>query len=519
MAFQYPANPDDGDIVVRGDLLATYDSETDTWQVGQLNPVAGIPGPTGPRGAQGEQGEQGNGFEIDGSVPSFAQLPPANLVSYNDIYLTEDTGHGWIWTDRGWIDLGVVLRGPQGEDGTPGDDSTVPGPRGPTGPRGPQGLPGKEGDPGPEGTMKMASETVLGGIKIGRGLKIDDTGSVSAGKTEVVIETVPIPAGDTVDGGYWSETRQFQPMYIDVGTGGQKHSMTTEGSYMDWLNDDFFITMPPKANGAMFFWWVACQLIPDPARPGINGAIFPYRGYVEHQLEILNSDVARFSSERTAMGTWTLHNITLKQWEGHAGITNRKSNLPRTKIDECLFTPGATLNMRQHINILDLSWGTIEAGNTRLIVVPFIDAEGQALDPDYDPGDNPDLFWSTHGPTYIEQRLQQRRDSRHLQGFADIDPDYGWDPGDGPVTPIDAQVYASADLKNVINDAIGLCDGYKLTVDANPDVVAALDGYRVELINLREFPGSIDAVTFECQRIVNAINEITAYNFRFETGV
>ena len=117
MSFQYPADPKDGDIIVRGDLIATYRESNNTWNVGQLNPVAGIPGPAGPKGDKGDQGDQGIGLVIDGSVPTYADLPPANEVNYNDVWVVEETGHGWIWTERGWMDLGVVIQGPPGPKG------------------------------------------------------------------------------------------------------------------------------------------------------------------------------------------------------------------------------------------------------------------------------------------------------------------------------------------------------------------------------------------------------------------
>ena len=66
MAFLFPANPADGDLVVRGDLLATYHADTNTWTVGQLNPVAGIPGPVGPAGPSGPvAGPSGPVEELD----------------------------------------------------------------------------------------------------------------------------------------------------------------------------------------------------------------------------------------------------------------------------------------------------------------------------------------------------------------------------------------------------------------------------------------------------------------------
>ena len=124
MSFQYPANPADGDVIVRGDLLATYNEASNTWQVGQLNPVAGIPGPAGPQGVKGDKGDQGVGLDVDGSVPTYADLPAPPFVNLNDVYVVEETGHGWIYTDRGWIDLGVIIQGPQGVQGPQGDPGT-----------------------------------------------------------------------------------------------------------------------------------------------------------------------------------------------------------------------------------------------------------------------------------------------------------------------------------------------------------------------------------------------------------
>ena len=59
MSFQFPANPADGDIVVRGNLLATYDKDNNTWTVGEIPTYPGIPGPVGPQGPQGVQGDPG----------------------------------------------------------------------------------------------------------------------------------------------------------------------------------------------------------------------------------------------------------------------------------------------------------------------------------------------------------------------------------------------------------------------------------------------------------------------------
>ena len=68
--FQFPADPADGDIVVRGNLLATYNINTNTWEVGEIPTYPGVPGPIGPTGPQGKKGDPGTGIQVNGVVPT-----------------------------------------------------------------------------------------------------------------------------------------------------------------------------------------------------------------------------------------------------------------------------------------------------------------------------------------------------------------------------------------------------------------------------------------------------------------
>ena len=52
MSFQYPADPRDGDIIVRGNLQAFYDAEDNTWRVSEVPTAPGIPGPPGPESSR-----------------------------------------------------------------------------------------------------------------------------------------------------------------------------------------------------------------------------------------------------------------------------------------------------------------------------------------------------------------------------------------------------------------------------------------------------------------------------------
>lgn len=123
----------------------------------------GPQGPLGPKGPQGIQGPPGTSINIRGSVPDAGSLPPGPHEP-GDAWITDDTGHLWVWTDAGFVDVGKIVgppgpagpQGPQGTQGVPGPQGPqgYPGPPGPDGPQGPagaNGAPGSQGPPGPAG--------------------------------------------------------------------------------------------------------------------------------------------------------------------------------------------------------------------------------------------------------------------------------------------------------------------------------------------------------------------------------
>ena len=85
-----------------------------------------------------------------------------------------------------------------------------------------------------------------------------------------------------------------------------------------------------------------------------------------------------------------------------------------------------------------------------------------------------------------------------------------------PPTAADLAEMASAELKHTIATGISRIDAYKVTPEADPTTITVLDGYRVELINLKDLPGSQDVINGECARIIDAISDILDYQFRFE---
>lgn len=125
----YPGNAVPGTVFGAGNITTTS--------------LPGPPGQTGPPGAQGE------GIEIKGTAPNYAGLP-ATGNTYGDVWITTDTGHGWVWSaPGGWVDMGPI----QGPPGTTG-------PAGPPGAQGNPGPPGAQGSPGPPGAQGVNAFTV-----------------------------------------------------------------------------------------------------------------------------------------------------------------------------------------------------------------------------------------------------------------------------------------------------------------------------------------------------------------------
>ena len=470
MSFQYPANPADGDIIVRGDLLASYSKAKDLWTVGKLNPVAGIPGPAGPKGDKGDKGDTGVGLKISGVVADAASLPSAAVD--NEIYITLDNGHGWIWEINRWYDMGVVLLGPQGIPGVQGGK----GDKGDAGDRGPKGDPGEKGDigpQGPEGSIPVASASVLGGIKIGRGLKIDPSGTASAGVTDVDWETTPLPP---------SYIKSLQPIYVGLGEAKELVS-TSAYSLENWVTDSQTIQMPGDANGALIFWFHSSQFYPNTAFPGSVGALVSFRGYLGHQLRVEN---ASFTNGSQLVGTGSTHNLTFSYDSG--SMNNRTSNLPVTKIDEIVFAPGAAVTFNFNVSVSKVSWSRLTSGLSRLIIFPFID------------------YLADVGRT--SPILKLGRALALQQDSGDVIPP--------PFTPIELQKTDSIELKYRINEATSEID--RLLVSYTSGAVHdTLVQCRADLIAMRNLPGTADALNSELKRITDQVNAISDYQFRFET--
>jgi hypothetical protein len=101
--------------------------------------------PGGPQGENGAQGPAGQGIHYKGTVATASMLPTTGNTQ-GDMWVTSDTGHGWIWSGTQWDDSGPMqgppgIQGPQGIQGIQGD-------KGDQGIQGIQGNAGATGAPG-----------------------------------------------------------------------------------------------------------------------------------------------------------------------------------------------------------------------------------------------------------------------------------------------------------------------------------------------------------------------------------
>jgi hypothetical protein len=479
--FTYPANPADGDVIIKGDYQATYNKTSNTWAVSLIPTGPGIPGPTGPKGDKGDQGDTGDGLDIKGTVSTVSTLPTTG-AAVGDIYITENDSHAHVYKPNGtWFDLGIPLRGPQGVAGVAGAVGPA-GAQGIPGDRGPQGAQGPPGVQGPQGStlLPVATKTTLGGIKIGRGLSIDASGSASAGVTIVDIETAPIPV---------NEVRTFKPIYLNIGT-SKTATYSSADSATDWVKYTEKVSMPAGSNGALLYWFTSSLCYPNTSFPGTTGQIIAGRAYIGHKLTLTN---ATFDSNNTAvMATANLHNLTFPYSE--SAMTTRESAYPTTKIDAIDFTPAANvateISITYSIDITRVQWSTITAGSCRIILVPFISSDSQvALDP-----------WA---------RAMVMLGSAPRAGIIgdEVPP---------PLTAKEKQKEDSTDLKHMINDCISEIDRLLVTSPSGA-VGNALKQHRADLIAMRSLPGTVAALSSELTRITSAVNALADYKFRFET--
>lgn len=237
--------------------------------------ASGTPGPTGPTGSDGltgptgATGANGTSVVIQGSVANSANLPGSGNTS-GDGYITEDSGHLWVWTGSSWTDAGLI-QGPPGVAGTTGATGATgsAGNNGATGATGATGAAGNNGATGPTGATGSAGNNGATGATGNNGATGPTGATGSAGNNGA---TGPTGAASTVAG-------PTGPTGSTGATGANGTSVVIQGSVAAFVNlpgsgntaGDGYIT---QDTGHLWVWtgssWTDAGLIQGPA--GANGA-------------------------------------------------------------------------------------------------------------------------------------------------------------------------------------------------------------------------------------------------------
>ena len=484
MSFKFPADPADGTVIVNGNKLGTYDEATNTWVVSEIPISPGVPGPVGPKGKKGDQGDPGAGVDVYGSVESFSDLPPYPLQ--NTFWVVNDTNTLYFWDGSDYLDLGGPFVGPQGPQGDAGIN----------GENGSNGLDGDDGDgwygteiitdndeykikflsteaylefttdnlKGEPGALQVASETNIGGIKIGRGLSIDESGTAMTGTADVAIETIPLPG---------SYTQTFQPIYLSIGEYKEKvsSSYTSQSNWVDWFEGD--IEMPPNSTQAALYWFAGSLLDITPSTNGFsapNGQDGTFRAFLQNDLKVVGGV---FSSGSDLARVTTNLNISQEYYmrsDGTTTMDGRGCTDQLCKFDVISFPSGGTLGFNWKINVLEMSRGRIASGGLRLMILPFQAGEMEGF--------------RTLANTYAGPELDDVLEPPTERQLKDMN---------------------GGNLHQRVNAAIVYIDSLLLTYTDPVDQVV-LSGYRTELINLINLPGTYDDVDTALAAILNASN-------------
>jgi hypothetical protein len=403
-------------------------------------------------------------------------------------------------------------QGPPGNNGAPGPIGN----QGGRGPQGEQGPPGQDGEIGPPGSQVVATTQTLGSVKIGRGLAIWPDGSVHAQKQDVIIETAPIPIDDNGQ----SRASLYEPIYVTLGEAKDEY-FQAGSTRIPWAEATEYIEMPYEANAALVWVFYYSNLTINPAVPHSVGNIRAVRGYVSNQMYLSGATWDSGAGE-LLMGSALTHNLTVPM---NAEIfANRVSNLTTSKFNQISFeTGGSIVSFRYVCNLNKTAWSRMTGGFARMIIMPYLNRAGQnELYPedDYELPTDPlargvskitaHKFGTPPKEWFALQRLEAS-----LEPFSDPD-------GELPIggSPADQQMDDATELKTMINDALNLCDQLSVYYkDTDTQVYDIIQGYRTQLLNLRNEPGPSSVVFDALKVITDNLNGVADYNFRFEVDV
>ena len=537
--FLFPANPSDGDIVVRMvdgvQIKGTYNASTNTWEVGQLPQEPGVPGPQGPQGVKGDKGEPGQGLQVSGSVANESSLPPVNEHTLQ-FWVTDDTNTLYYSDGVTWTNLGSPIQGPQGEgltsvvanddgvvytitfDGTlPQFNFTTPNLKGSN------GAPGKGwydttiiderpssykinfqsndglgfvtdnimGPKGEAGSLQVASATTLGGIKIGRGLDIAPDGTASAGITQVDLETTPVAdAGLAIS---------YAPIFVEFGERAIVENQFPTNDIV-LITDSTTVQMPPASTGAtMYFLSTTNMQGYNPDAPVYDGyserSWRAFRAYVRNKVTLTNAfyDFGQLN----VMNAINYHNLSIPV--GVNILAERKSSQSITKINEIYFESGAEVTIDWEQFGYKVGGTSLSCKYARMIIVPFRDRD-----------DTTNVF-SPVGTETSAKYFTDAEGAIFYNSADGADADEEFFP---PATPEEVNGEVAEQLQIEITQT---------TTRINNELQYATGQEATELIEIRDairdtrnIPGTYEDVYNYLAPYLNAADAIMAYRFRFE---
>ena len=502
--FLFPANPADGDIVVRGSIKGTYVASTNTWEVGEVPQYPGVPGPEGPLGPKGEKGDPGEGVNVVGAVESEADLKVPSLAA-NQFWLVNDTNTLFFSDGSEWFDLGSPIRGPQGIQGEPGED----------GQDGSNGIAGR-GWTGTEEIKRVSADGVVesykikfnsndglgfttdelvgpagwepvyatadvpGLIKLGRGLDLDPGGDVNVKDTFVNLETVPLEAGYML---------QYKPITMNWPTG--KYQQFTTGldnaSIPNWYTSNTITVLPEElgsATAAVVLFQCASEI-----RKASNIYSTNFKGLRTYLSKNLIITGGYFSDTNAQiMGIPVTHNFTIP------GVaTDRVSkDAQLTKNQLIRFEAGATLSFKIRVDLNTTSPCQVTAGAGRVVIIPFrYEGDVARMMGPFIQNDGDTLFAAT------EEEMEQL--------VEDFFP---------PVTPESIAAEKATLLKEQMKDASNIINDeldYRTSTEQ-----AALIAIRDNIWALRDLPGTYGELNTLLESYVEELDNIVGFKFRFQ---
>lgn len=494
--WKYPANPADGDIVVRGNLLAKYNGATNTWQVSEIPTSPGVPGPPGPPGPIGPPGQ---GITISGSVATEADLPAPNTTQ-GEFWIVDDTNTLHYSDGIKWTDFGGPIQGPQGETGEDGQNGTngQPGrgwydteiliqPDGATGDditdyrvrflsndgltfetdnlKGPQGNKGDDGEDGADGNnpnINPATKNDLGVVQIGQGIDVTSAGLISTNLLDSDL------GGDLTLG--------FAPIYVALSPEKSKdYNQGSSHSFPDTLLEDSKdITLPAGATGANVFWFYTSGVYPRRGYSALFG-LGVFRGYMKHELKVEN---AKFVSNNTdTIINYHTHNMAMPV-NDQAYNENRRDIRQQTKVDAITTTnPTSPIKFKIKVTVEKAGWQRLTAFQNKLVIIPYRQAPNT-------PYINPGFFADE----------------------VNVDP----------VTPEELLNDDAINLKHVIQELIAVCDAESITNKDDAAIVAELADIRSQAVALRNMGGMPEDIHSVLDPLQERANAIAMYSFPFE---